>query len=252
MLDDLIAPPAVDIEALTKKLSRFNVFGTHVHGINRSTAKELLAAFVEDRSPRQIVTVNVDFLRIAESVPELKQVINTSHLAVPDGKPVAWLGALLGIRGCERVTGPDLIDAAAALSNNQGTRIFFLGGTALAAEGAKQALTARYPNLNVCDMFAPAEAVYPFHRELDDAICERILAAKPDVLFVAFGCPKQDLWISEHLARLGVPVCVGIGGSFNFLGTCATCASRNAKPRPRMGLQIVARAEAALAAVSAV
>ena len=198
-------------------LRSFGIFGTYVHGVNRRAARSILAQFIEAGEPRQLVTVNIDFLRIAESVPALKAVINTSALAVPDGKPLVWLARCVGLRDCERVTGPDLIEAAAALSVEQGTRLFFLGGTAEAAEGAKRALESRHPGLQVCGMFAPPEASYPFPEELDHEICDRIREAKPDVLFVAFGCPKQDLWIRDHLQELGVPVSVGIGGSFNFL-----------------------------------
>jgi N-acetylglucosaminyldiphosphoundecaprenol N-acetyl-beta-D-mannosaminyltransferase len=164
-----------------------------------------------------MVTVNVDFLRIAEADPALKSVINTSDLAVPDGTPLVWLSRCVGIRDCERVTGPELIEAAAFLSAERGIKLFFLGGTPDAAEGAKRDLEYRHAGVNICGVYSPPEAAYPFPAELDREICDRVRAAQPDVLFVGFGCPKQDYWIRDHMEELGVPVSVGIGGSFNFL-----------------------------------
>jgi N-acetylglucosaminyldiphosphoundecaprenol N-acetyl-beta-D-mannosaminyltransferase len=217
LVKDVVAQSPIAFPASAHSLSRFGILGTYIHGANRRIARRVLHAFVQEGEPRQLVTVNVDFLRIAETMPRLKDVINTADLAVPDGTPLVWMARYLGLKDCERVTGPDLIEAAAALSVDQGIKLFFLGGSPGAAEGARRVIEERFPGVHICGLMSPPEASYPFPQDLDDAICESIRQAQPDVLFVGFGCPKQDLWIRDHLQELRVPVSVGIGGSFNFL-----------------------------------
>jgi N-acetylglucosaminyldiphosphoundecaprenol N-acetyl-beta-D-mannosaminyltransferase len=202
---------------LPQVFDRFGVFETFVHAVDRDTVSQLLLQFVRDGRPRQLVTVNVDFLRLAHRLPRLRDVINRADLSVADGVPLLWLARLLGLKHCERITGPDVIELAAALSAEHGIKLYLLGGTQSALDGAKAALENAFPGVQVCGMHAPPVADYPFPSELDNDVCERIKQASPDVLFVGYGCPKQDFWIEDHLEELGVPVSVGIGGSFNFL-----------------------------------
>ena len=223
---------------LPNALDRFRVFDTLVHGVDKASALRVLDSLIEDGQPHQVVTVNVDFLRIAERLPRLQDVINTSDLAVPDGVPLVWMARYLGMKNCRRITGPDLIEAIAQLSVERDKRIYLLGGARGAATGARERLQARFPGLNVCGVHEPMEAEYPFPPEMDEDICRRIRDAKPDVLFVAFGCPKQDLWIRDHMQSLGVPISIGVGGSFNFL---SGRIPRAPKAMQRLGLEWVYR-----------
>jgi N-acetylglucosaminyldiphosphoundecaprenol N-acetyl-beta-D-mannosaminyltransferase len=196
---------------------RIRVFDTWVHAVDRQSAAERLRTFFEEGRPRQVVTVNLDFLRIAKTLPQFNQIINGADLAVPDGAPLVWIARYLGLKTRERVTGPDLIEACAALSAEHGYRMFLLGAGPGVAEQAAAVLEERFPGSQVCGTYSPPEHAYPFPAELDDDIVSRVRAARPDALFVAFGCPKQDLWIHAHREELGVPVSIGVGGSFNFL-----------------------------------
>jgi N-acetylglucosaminyldiphosphoundecaprenol N-acetyl-beta-D-mannosaminyltransferase len=179
---------------------------------------ETLRAFLQQGEPRQIVTVNLDFLRQAQRLPQFNHVLNEADLAVPDGQPLVWMARYLDHANCERVTGPDVIDAGARLSAETGKSIFLLGGEPGAAERAKAVLEQRYAGVRISGVYAPPLHDYPFPKEVDEDIKARIRAAAADMLFVAFGCPKQDFWIYDHLKELGVSIAVGIGGSFNFLG----------------------------------
>jgi N-acetylglucosaminyldiphosphoundecaprenol N-acetyl-beta-D-mannosaminyltransferase len=226
---------------LTKGLSdtnkpapRIRVFETWVHGVNKQAAAEQLHSFFEERRPRQIVTVNLDFLRIARAMPAFNQVINRADLAVPDGAPLVWIARYLGLEGCERVTGPDLIEACATLSARHGYRIFLLGAAPGTADEAAGALEERFPGAQVCGTYSPPEHDYPFPADVDAEIVARVAAARPDALFVAFGCPKQDLWIDAHREELGIPVSIGVGGSFSFLNGSV---ARAPEAMQRLGLE---------------
>jgi N-acetylglucosaminyldiphosphoundecaprenol N-acetyl-beta-D-mannosaminyltransferase len=115
----------------------------------------------------------------------------------------------------ERVTGVDLVPRLAALSAQKGYGIFLLGGKGDVAERAASFLNKNYPGVRVVGTFAPTEEHVA---RLDHSeILQRIHAAKPDILLVALGNPKQEKWIWMHRKRLGVPVAMGVGGSFEIL-----------------------------------
>ncbi len=213
---------------------RVRVLGTVVHAVNRAVARDVLARLVASRAGSQIVTVNIDFLAVSRRHDKFQSIINSADLTVMDGKPLVWIARYLGIKDCERITGPDMIEAAAELSVREGVRIFLLGGSEAAAQGTRKVLEAKFPGVNICGVYAPPPASYPFPAELDKEICQRIEESKPDVVFVGFGAPKQELWIHDHVKDLNVPVAVGIGGSFNFF---AGSVARAPEFLQRIGLE---------------
>jgi N-acetylglucosaminyldiphosphoundecaprenol N-acetyl-beta-D-mannosaminyltransferase len=157
----------------------------------------------------------MDFLRLARADLEFREAINGADLVVPDGVPVLWAARLLGEPLLERVTGVDIVEQGAALAATHGYGIFLLGAEEGVAAEAATALSRRFPGLRVAGTYSPPFG--PFSPEEDARMVEMVRAAGPDMLFVAFGAPRQDTWIRRHLDELNVPVCVGIGGTFNFL-----------------------------------
>src|SRR5438105_1245157 len=103
---------------------RFSVQGTFVDAMTLAAVENVLLHYLEERTPRQIITVNLDFLTIAKSVPQMQRVINCASLAVTDGFPLVWLARRLGYGKSQRITGPDLIEMAARLSAQRGYKIF--------------------------------------------------------------------------------------------------------------------------------
>jgi N-acetylglucosaminyldiphosphoundecaprenol N-acetyl-beta-D-mannosaminyltransferase len=116
----------------------------------------------------------------------------------------------------ERVPGSDLVVRLAELSHKKGYSIYFLGARPGIAEKAIENLKSRYPHLQVAGAFAGSPAL-----EENEAIVQRILPTHPDILLVAYGAPKQDKWIARNLAQLNIPVCLGVGGSFDFIAGVA-------------------------------
>jgi len=174
-----------------------------------------LDQFVESRKPHQVVTVNLDFVRIARSDLAFRVAVNRADLAVADGMPLVWLSRLFGPSLPERIPGIDLVDQAAALACRRGFSIFLLGAAPGVAGLAAEELSRRYAGLRIAGTYAPPMGTFKPHE--DDEIVSRVRATRPDMLFVAFGAPRQDTWIRDHLDALQVPVCIGVGGSFNFL-----------------------------------
>ena len=186
--------------------------------IDRTPRADVIAQverFVQSGRPNQIVTINVDFLNIAHKDRSFVSLLNAAALAVPDGMPLLWVSRLVGQRLPQRITGTDLLTDCAALAAQAGYRMFLLGAAPGVAEAAGQVLETRYPGLQIAGSYAPPEG--EFTAEENAHILDLVRAARPDMLFVALGTPKQERWIYENLEALGVPLCIGIGGVFNFI-----------------------------------
>jgi N-acetylglucosaminyldiphosphoundecaprenol N-acetyl-beta-D-mannosaminyltransferase len=163
----------------------------------------------------QICPVNLDVWLNALGDPHLHRIMAGCSLVVPDGMPLVWVSGLLGCPLAERITGVDLVPRLAQLSARKGYKIFLLGGRPGVADRAAELLRENYPGVNIAGTFAPAEEnlIRMDHTE----ILDRIHAVRPDILLVAFGNPKQEKWIWMHRKRLGVPLSMGVGGSFDII-----------------------------------
>ena len=162
--------------------------------------------------PRQVCTVNPEFIMTARRHPACAQALAAADLCTPDGVGVLWAARLAGVRLNERVTGSDGIHRLCERAAEQGWRVFFLGAAPGVAERAAAELTRLYPGLPVAGTYggSPAESDWP-------QIRQRLTAAPADLLFVAYGHPRQDIWIHQHREELPVAVALGVGGAFDFV-----------------------------------
>lgn len=161
---------------------------------------------------RQVVTLNPEMAMRAHHDAALRATIRSADLVTADGIGVVWALRLRGVRAARRLTGVDLLDAFAARAAVRGYRIFLLGAAPGVAEAASARLHARHPGLGIAGTYAGSP-----RREDERDVLDRIAAARPDVVFVAFGSPAQETWIAEHRERLGAAVAIGVGGAFDFI-----------------------------------
>lgn len=198
--------------------------------INEAANKVLayINMYQHDHINRYVCTVNVDFLAKALNVnwssvnnPELLEIYRSSHLVTCDGMPLVWLSWLLGSKLKERVTGVELVcQLASVLAQNQKS-IFLLGSTEQITKVAGIYLEALNPGLQIVGHASPW--IYTEGKNLlnikedDDSLIEEINRCSPDVLLIAFGNPKQELWFHRVKHQLKVPVSIGVGGSFDLL-----------------------------------
>ena len=194
------------------QVAPFSLLGVRVDDV---TFEELLArmeAYIADGRPHQICTVNPEFIMLAQRDTEFRQILAHSDLNIPDGGFLLWAARRKGGRLRQRVTGSDGLPMFAERAAEKGYRIFFLGAADGVAEQAAQVLRARHPALQVVGTYAGS----PLPGD-DERIAARVRVAKPDALFVAYGAPQQDKWIARNAARLGVPLLMGVGGTFDFI-----------------------------------
>jgi N-acetylglucosaminyldiphosphoundecaprenol N-acetyl-beta-D-mannosaminyltransferase len=147
--------------------------------------------------------------------PELAAAVHGASLVVPDGQPVVWAMNALGHDLSSRVYGPDLMARYCERSALTGARMFLYGGRNKGAL-VQLALNLRqlYPGLQIVGGYSP-----PFRTMSDEereAVVAEINHAKPDVVWVGIGVPKQEKWMASLRERLDAPVLVGVGAAFDF------------------------------------
>jgi N-acetylglucosaminyldiphosphoundecaprenol N-acetyl-beta-D-mannosaminyltransferase len=191
------------------------VMGLPINSLSADEAVDTLERLILSGGTHQVCTMNVDIWLNALADPHLHRIVAGSSLVFPDGMPLVWASGLLGCPLAERVTGVDLVPRLAELSARKGYKIFLLGAKPGVADRASRLLESNYPGVQIVGTFAPAEAnlIRMDHTE----ILRKIHAVSPDILLVAFGNPKQEKWIWMHRKRLGVPLSMGVGGSFDIL-----------------------------------
>jgi N-acetylglucosaminyldiphosphoundecaprenol N-acetyl-beta-D-mannosaminyltransferase len=191
------------------------VLGVPFDNVSMDEALALLEEKIKQNGFHQVATANVDFLMHAIRDKELQEILCSCDLVVPDGMPIVWAARMMGVRLKERVCGVDLVPRLAALSADRGYGMYLLGATDQSSWRAAESLKLSFPSLRIVGRYSPPHTSLA---EMDhEAILSRIERAKPDILLVAMGNPKQEKWLAMHRNRLRVPLCMGIGGSLDFL-----------------------------------
>ena len=188
------------------------ILSVRLDAVTLDEAVTMVDGYIAARTPHQIVTVNPEFVVQARGDAAFRTALEQADLALPDGVGLVWAARVLGTPLRGRVTGVDLVDALAARAVERGHRLFLLGGAGGVAEAAAAVLQSRYPAVRVAGCYAGS----PRPDEEAD-IVERVQSVRPDVLLVAYGAPAQDVWGHRNLAALGVPVVIGVGGTFDYL-----------------------------------
>jgi exopolysaccharide biosynthesis WecB/TagA/CpsF family protein len=206
---DQAAPAAV--------ASRVRVAGVPIDRVDMSGALERLRYALVHRRQVQVATVNTDFLVRAQGQPGVRRVLEGCDLNVADGAPVVWLSRLMGRPLPARVAGADLVPRLVAEAAARGAGVFLLGGEGGAAEAAARRLSNELPELRIAGWHEPPRASLDDLNGGSDEIVETIRSSGAQVLLVALGNPKQELWIARHRERLpDVSVAVGVGCVFDL------------------------------------
>jgi len=179
--------------------------------------------------PHQIVTLNPEFVMLAQHDGAFRAVLEAADLALPDGVGLLLAARFLGTPLRGRATGVETTLALAARAAERGMSFFLLGAAPGVAEEAAARLVSLAPGLRIAGTYAGSPAP-----EEEAEIVERIRRAAPDFLLVAYGAPQQDLWIARNLQRLGVPVAMGVGGTYDYISGRAPWAPATWR---RLGLE---------------
>jgi N-acetylglucosaminyldiphosphoundecaprenol N-acetyl-beta-D-mannosaminyltransferase len=174
--------------------------------------------------PAYVITPNAQNIVLLEKQRRLQEVYDHADLVIPDGISILMAARLYGRSLQQRCAGVDIFKALCGQAAEADLHVFLLGGRPGSAELAAKALQRDHPNLRLSTYCPPLG----FERNADGLkqTADAITAARPDILFVALGAPKQEYWIYEHGLQLSVPVCIGVGGSFEIVGGIVPRAPR--------------------------
>ena len=188
------------------------VLNVAIDVITMNEALQQIKLFIAMRQPRLIATANAEMVMLAQSDKQLADILAAADMVLPDGAGVVWAARYTGQPMPERVAGYDLVQRLLAEAVVHGYRLYFFGGAPGVADKAKEVAQKRYPGVQVVGTrhgyFSAAD---------EPAIIADIKAARPDILLVALGVPKQEKWLAAHLNELQVPVAIGVGGTFDVM-----------------------------------
>ncbi len=196
--------------------TRVTVLGVQIDPVTMTEAIAAFEQFIARRQPALAFSLNVDICMKIYRDPELQRIFRRADLVLVDGTPMTWAARFLGSALPGRVSGADFLPAFCSVAATRGHRVFLLGGLPGVAERAKQWLEFQNPGLHIAGTYAP-----PFGFEQDARENARVIStirgASPDVLFVAFGPPKDQKWLFQFRGALQVPISMGVGSSFDYL-----------------------------------
>lgn len=183
--------------------------------------------------PRYAVTPNAHHIVEINKNRELRRIYEGADLVLPDGVSLLWASRLLGTPLRERVAGSDLFPRLCAAAAEYGYRVFLLGGEPGVASKAAEQLKRRHPGLRIVGFYSP-QFGFESCPEENERIVRMTRESRPDILFVALGFPKQELWIYRYARACRVSIAIGVGAAFDF-----AAGTRRRAPRwmQRVGLE---------------
>lgn len=200
-MDNVLAPMPVQ-----------TLFGIPIHAITMEQTLAVIDQTISNRERLQIGVVNAAKIVNMRRDETLRQDVLSSHLIVADGMAVVWAGRLLGRPLPERVAGIDLMTEMLRQGNLRGYRVYCLGATDEVLEKVTVRIAKEYPQVSIVGKrngyFSPDE---------ESEVAQEIASAHPDILFVAMTSPKKEMFLARWSKQLGVPICHGVGGSFDVL-----------------------------------
>jgi N-acetylglucosaminyldiphosphoundecaprenol N-acetyl-beta-D-mannosaminyltransferase len=191
------------------------MMGVPLDQLNTAQALEIASEMIASRTPHLLATANVDFLAQVQQDEMLRRILVDADLIVCDGTPLIWMSKWLGDPLPERIAGSDLVPLLLDLAQERGHRVYFLGGRDEVVAAAEEKIKERWPDLQIAGMYSPPFA--PMDQMDHAGICKRIREADADMLFVCFGCPKQEKWLAMNFRDAGVPLAIGVGATIDFL-----------------------------------
>jgi len=192
-------------------LERVNILGTAIDSLTMEAAVERVGKLIESGWPHRVTVVNANKLWLMRRDKGLAEIVRSSDLIIPE-YAVVWGAQRLGrpLRG--HVAGIMLLQALLPVCEERGWRPYFLGARPEVILDTVRRVLLRHPRLNIAGWHHGY-----LNAESEPAVLADIRRSAPDLLFVAMGSPRQERWIHDHQAELGVPVAMGVGGTFDVL-----------------------------------
>jgi N-acetylglucosaminyldiphosphoundecaprenol N-acetyl-beta-D-mannosaminyltransferase len=195
-------------------VQRIPILGTPVDILSMESLLTTMERWIHERDRAHwIACTNSHGLMEALRDNSFRQVLESADLSIPDGYRLMKIARRRGL-AAQQLTAPDLMDRFCELARHRGYSSYFYGDTEETLGKLMESLTSKYPGLKIAGTMSP-----PFRPLLpseEASLIERVNQARPDVLWVGLGLPKQERWIARNLKRLHVPVVAAVGATFKF------------------------------------
>lgn len=238
-------------------MNSVNILGVKINRVSMELAVKIADSFIISSGQNLIITANPELINNCQADSYLKSLVNQAAMVTADGIGLLWAAKYLSLKSSglldeagqllvslfsiifypkyledvlpERVTGADLMDKICELAAKKNWKIFLLGGQEGIAVKTKNALLKKYANLNIVGaeegpQFQVSSIKFQVSSKLQitnnkfQKTIENINQLQPDIFFVAFGAPKQELWLNEFLPKMpSVKLAMGVGGAFDFI-----------------------------------
>lgn len=190
---------------------RINVLGVSVANRTMRQALDSIETWSGRKEPRQVCFVNADCANWAARHATYRACVNQADMTLADGIGLKLAGRLLGTHFIENVNGTDLFPRLCAQLQRTQRSLFLLGARPGVAQAVADWIDVHFPGVRI----AGVRHGY-FEPEVADEVVRTIRASRADIVLVALGAPRQDLWIREHLHEMGCSVAIGVGGLFDY------------------------------------
>lgn len=193
--------------------ARIRVGRVPIDAVDLEGALDAIDRLIREGNGGTVFTPNVDHVVVAENDPRFRAAYAAASLSLVDGTPVVWASSLLGTPLPMKLSGSDLVLPLLARAAERGQRVYFLGGDPGVAEAARRVLEPELPSLNIVGIDSPRIDV----NRIPDELLQRIKSARPDIVLVALGAPKQEIFSHEQREALKPAVLIGVGASLDFI-----------------------------------
>ncbi|WP_430885414.1 WecB/TagA/CpsF family glycosyltransferase [Fusibacter sp. JL216-2] len=184
------------------------ILGVRIDKLNADEAYNKFLSLFKQGTFNAIYTPNPEIIMMAQEDQDLKDALLDASLVIPDGIGVIYASRIHNLGLEERLPGIEFMERMLKFCNNTNGSIFILGGKPGIPEKACNKIKDKYPNIEIAGYH---DGYFKDDDEL--RVVDKINEVKPDILFVALGCPKQEKWIYEHRKILNTKIAMGVGGS---------------------------------------
>jgi len=195
--------------------AKIQLLNVSIDNLTMAEALDHAKAFLAEKKFHHIVTPGPEFLLEATAHPRFRRILQDADLSLPDGMGLHLGSRITGQRLRTRVPGVDFVERLLEHAAADGKSVFLFGGQPGTAESAAEQLQKKFPHLHIVGIESGFRG--PWQKLHDRRVLEKIHLAKPDILLVALGFPKQELWIDQHRHALhDVRVAIGVGRTLDY------------------------------------
>lgn len=199
---------------------KISILGVNIDKLTIKDAEKRVESFLNSNNINTIYTPNTEIVMEAKKDDDLKKILNSGDLVIPDGIGLVYASKIKKKALPERVAGFDLSMKILDIANEKGCSLFLVGGKPGIADMAVENIKKQYPNINIVGShhgyFKGTHIGHKGHEE-EIKVLNKIKESKPDIIFVGFGAPKSEKWIHENKDKLNCKVIIGNGGTIDIL-----------------------------------